>query len=234
MYLIIVGAGDVGRPLVEFATNGGNEVVVVEADERRANGVAEEFDCLAVHDDATVKETLVEAGARRADAVVSTTNSDATNVMVCLLAQELDVDGVVSVVHDPDHRDLFSQIGVNTMEHPQRLIAEHLYRAVERPSIVDFMRISDRAEIFEIVVTDDAPIAGKSLIDADAAGLFSDELLIVAIERPSLDGPLIPHGETRIEEGDVLTVYSSVGATPDVTDVFGHYEDHSTSPASRR
>ncbi len=38
-----------------------------------------------------------------------------------------------------------SPIGVNTMQNPQRLIAEYLYRAVKRPSIEDFMRIGDHA-----------------------------------------------------------------------------------------
>ena len=30
MYIVIVGAGDIGTPLIEVATGGGNEVVVVE------------------------------------------------------------------------------------------------------------------------------------------------------------------------------------------------------------
>ncbi|MCG1003758.1 MULTISPECIES: TrkA family potassium uptake protein [Halobacterium] len=226
MYIVIVGAGDIGAPLIEIATKGGNEVVVIERDEARAERASREYDCLVINDDATSKETLEDAGADRADALISTTDQDATNVMVCLLAQELEVPDVVSVVHNPEHMNLFRQIGVNTMQNPQRLIAEYLYRAVKRPSIVDFMRIGEEAEVFEISVEADAPITGKTLREADEEGLLEGELLVVAIERDEGE-PITPRGNTRIEAGDLLTVYSSEGATPEVTDVFGHTEDRS-------
>ncbi|MCD2199959.1 TrkA family potassium uptake protein [Halobacterium sp. KA-4] len=227
MYIVIVGAGDIGDPLTEIATKGGNEVVVIERDEERAERASQRYDCLVINDDATSKETLEDAGADRADALISTTDQDATNVMVCLLAQELEVPDVVSVVHNPEHMNLFRQIGVNTMQNPQRLIAEYLYRAVKRPSIVDFMRIGEEAEVFEITVEPDAPITGKTLREADEEGLLEGELLVVAIERDDEGEPITPRGNTRVEAGDLLTVYSSKGATPEVTDVFGHTEDRS-------
>jgi trk system potassium uptake protein TrkA len=227
MYLVIVGAGDIGTPLIEIATTGGNEVVVIERNEERAERASRQYDCLVINDDATIKDTLQDAGAERADALISTTDQDATNIMVCLLAQELDVPTIVSVVHNPEHMNVFRQIGVNTMQNPQRLIAEYLYRAVKRPSILDFMRIGEQAEVFEITVEADAPIAGKTLREADEAGLIGGQMLIVAIERDGEGEPITPRGNTRIEAGDLLTVYSGDGATPEVTDIFGHTEDQS-------
>jgi len=224
MYLVIVGAGDIGTPLLEIATTGGNDVVAIERNEERAERASRQYDCLVLNDDATTKETLRDAGAERADALISTTDQDATNVMVCLLAQELEIPNIVSVVHNPEHMNLFQQIGVNTMQNPQRLIAEYLYRAVERPSIVDFMRIGEEAEVFEITVGPDAPIAGTTLREANDAGLLGEGMLIVAVERDGDGEPLAPRGNTRIEAGDLLTVYSGDGATSEVTDIFGHGE----------
>ncbi|MFC7139245.1 potassium channel family protein [Halosimplex aquaticum] len=226
MYIVIVGAGDIGTPLIEIATRGGNEVVVIERDEERANIAASEFDALVLNANATNNETLSEAGIEDADALISTTDQDATNIMVCLLAQEFDVPNIVSVVHSPEHMDLFNRIGVNVMQNPQRLIAEYLYRAVKRPSIVDYMRIGEQAEVFEIDVEEGAPIAGKTLQQANDDGLLSKDVLIVAIERDEADQPITPRGGTRIQAGDLVTVYSAVGATPEVTDIFGHREDH--------
>ncbi|TKX83001.1 TrkA family potassium uptake protein, partial [Halorubrum sp. SS5] len=100
-------------------------------------------------------------------------------IMVCLLAQELSVPNIVSVVHNPEHMNVFEQIGVNTMQNPQSLIAEYLYRAVSRPSVVDFMHIGEEAEGFEISVGPDAPIAGKTLREADEADLIGGQTLIV-------------------------------------------------------
>ena len=225
MYIIIVGAGDIGTPLIDIATKSGNEVVVIERDEMRANRVADEFDCLVLNADATTKDTLEDSGAEQADAFVSTTDQDATNVMTCLLAKEFEIPAILSVVHNPEHMGLFEEIGVNTMENPQQLIAEYLYRAVARPAIVDYMRIGDEAEVFEITVTEEAPIAGKTLKEAAQSDLLTDEMLVVAIEREGNDHPITPQGETTIKVGDLLTVYSGVGTDPEITDIFGHYED---------
>lgn len=232
MYVIIVGAGDIGTPLTEIATNAGYEVVVVEKDQQKAEAIAREFDCLVVNADATVKETLEELETDRADAIVTTTDHDATNVMVSMLAKELEIPIVVSVVHNPEHKNLFRQIGVNTMENPQRLIAESLFRSVERPSIVDYMRVGEVAEVFEITVAEDAPIAGLTLIEADQEGLLDADTLVVAIDREGTEKPVTPRGETRIEPGDLLTVYSGTGATPEVTNTFGHYEDRDSNDSN--
>jgi len=227
MYIVIVGAGDIGTSLIRTATAGNNEVVVIERDADRADRASKQYDCLVINDDATSKEVLEDAGVDRADALISTTDQDATNIMVCLLAKELAVPHIVSVVHNPEHMNLFERIGVNTMENPQSLIAEYLYRAVKRPSVVDFMHIGEQAEVFEIVVKSDASIIGKTLQEANQQGLIGDEMLIVAIERDSADRPITPRGSTVIEEGDIVTVYSAEGVTPDVTDIFGHAEDDS-------
>lgn len=227
MYIIAVGAGDIGTPLIDIATKAGNEVVVVEHDAERADLVASEHDCLVINDDATTKDTLEDAGASQADALISTTQHDATNVMVSLLARELEIPTVVSVVHNPEHMQLFKRIGVNTMENPQQLIAEYLYRSVARPAIVDYLRIGEEAEVFEITVTESAPIAGKTLNEAAQEGLLPEGVLVVAIEREGQDPPLTPQGDTKIHPNDLLTVYSSFGAETELTDIFGHAEDRS-------
>ncbi|WP_336135975.1 potassium channel family protein [Natronomonas amylolytica] len=220
MYIVIVGAGDIGTPLIEMATRSGNEVVVIENDAERAEMAASEFDCLVLNDDATSKETLADAGADQADAIISTTDHDATNIMVCLLAQELDVPQIISVVHDPDHMNVYQQIGVHTMQNPQRLIAEYLFRTVQRPSVVDFMHIGEDAEVFEIVVEPGAPIVGKTIAEAAADGLLTDDMLVVAIEREETENPITPRGGTSVQVGDVVTVYSETGVTEAILDVF--------------
>jgi len=225
MYLIIVGAGDIGTPLIDVATKAGNEVAVIEQDEERANRAADGFDCMVLNADATIKETLEDAGADDADAIITTTDKDATNIMVCLLAKDLEIPEILSVVHNPEHTSLYRQIGVNTVENPQELLAEYLYRAVARPAIVDYMRIGEDAEVFEIVVTENAPIAGKTLIEAAEEEIIPNDVLVVAIEREGEDTPITPRGNTETHAGDLLTVYSAFGADPELTDVFGHYED---------
>ena len=222
MYVIVVGAGAIGSQVIEMAIEGGNEVVVIEKDEDVADVAASQYDCLVLSADATVVENLEDAGADRADAIISTTDVDATNIMVMLLAQDLGIPSLVSVVHEPEHMNVFRKIGVNVLENPQRLIAEYLYRAVQRPAVEDFMHLAGGAEIFEITVDRNAPIAGKTLEAADSEGLIDGDVLVVAVERN--DDVLTPRGGTEIRAGDIVTVFSKRGFASDVMGTFSGKE----------
>lgn len=218
MYIIVVGAGDIGSQVIELLTRSPNEIVVIENDADIAEQVSRDYDCLVLNADATIKETLIDASAEQADAVITTTDEDATNIMVMLLAEELNVESKVSVVQNHDHMGIFRRIGVNVLEHPQRLIGEYLVRAVQRPSVKDFMTLAGDAEVFEITVTETAPLAEKTLQETDAEGLLGDDVLVVAIERG--DEVITPRGNTTIHSGDLITVFSKAGITSDVMYTF--------------
>jgi trk system potassium uptake protein TrkA len=218
MYIIVVGAGAIGTQVIDLLTRTENEIVVIETDSAIAEQVSQEYDCLVLNADATIKDTLIDAGADQADAVITTTDQDATNIMVMLLAEELDIESKVSVVKNPDHMDIFRRIGVNGMENPQRLIGEYLVRAVQRPSVKDFMSLAGDAEVFEITVTEPATIAEQTLQEADAAGLLGDDVLVIAIERG--ETVITPRGDTTIHAGDLVTVFSKEGITSNVLETF--------------
>lgn len=206
MYLIIVGAGDTGSHLIERAVHDGNDVVVIEKDEEKANIASAEYDCLVLHDDATNHDTLLDAEIDRADAIISTTDVDATNIMVMLLAQEHDVPNLVSVVHDPENLPVFKKIGITLMENPQQLIADHLYHSVRYPNVSDFIELDEETELVELTVTENAPMNGEILSTALDSGILPDGCLVVALER---DGKIrAPQGDTRIHAGDEVTVFT--------------------------
>ncbi|GGL50858.1 potassium channel family protein [Halocalculus aciditolerans] len=218
MYVIIVGAGNIGSQVLELAEQTQNEVVVIERDPDVADRAGRRHDCLVINADATEKETLEDAGAEQADAIICTTDEDATNIMCLLLAKEFEIPSLVTVVQNPEHMNVFRQIGANVLENPQRLIAEYLFRAVQRPAIKDFMTLAGGAEVFEITVTAEAPIAGKTLHEADEANLIPEDVLVVAVERG--ENVVTPRGGTVVEAGDLLTVFSRKGATDNILRTF--------------
>lgn len=75
----------------------------------------------------------------------------------------------------------------------------------ERPSVTDFLDLSGKAEVVELTVPDEAPVTDSTLNEANEAELLDDETLVIAIER---EGQIItPRGETRIEAGDIVTLF---------------------------
>lgn len=224
MHIIIVGAGNVGTPLVEMAMESRNEVVVIEQDEARANELADEYDCLVLHADATSERTLEEAGASQADALIATTEDDATNHFVCLIAMDLGIPTVVSVLHRPENRGMFEKMNVDAVRSPDLLAAESLFRTARQPPVLDYMPVDGGGEVFEIEVHEEASVAGKTIEDIESAGLLPDDVRIVVVS-PEDEEARFPDPETEIETGSLVTVYSARGAESAVTDIFGFYGD---------
>ena len=218
MYLIIIGAGSIGTNLIDLAVGDGNDVVVIESDEQRANDVSAEYDCLVLNADATNHGTLRDAEIDRADAVISTTDVDAVNIMVMLLAQEHDVPNLVSVVHDPENLPVFEKIGVNLIENPQRLIADYLYHSVRYPNVSDFIDLDEETELIELTVTEDAPMNGQLLATAKEDGALPEGCLVVALKR---EGEIrAPRGDTTVYAGDMVTVFTDDAALDDAVTAF--------------
>lgn len=218
MYLIVVGAGDIGSQVIDLATEAGVDTVVIEKDPERAEKMSRDYDCLVIEGDASDKSVLEDAGADEADAVICTTESDATNMMVLLLSEEIGIPQRVTVVQNPEHLNLFRRVGANILENPQHLIADYLFRAVQRPSVEDFMHVGETAEIFEIPVGADSDLVGMTIAEAGDEGYLDEGVLIVAVDR---DGDvIIPKGQTRIQKDDLVTVFSREGMTEDVLSIF--------------
>lgn len=220
MYIIIVGAGNIGSNLIDMASGDGNDVVVIEKDTTRANEIASSYDCMVLNADATSEGTLSDAGISQAEAVISTTNLDTVNVMVMLLAREHNVPNLVTVVHDPLHIPIFEKIGVHIVENPQRLIADHLYHSVRYPAIQNFMRLDDDAELIELQPEAGASILNVPLQEARARGLLPASALVAVVKRG--DRVITPSGETEIRPGDRVTVLAGDSSIKRVLKAFGN------------
>ena len=159
MTAVIIGAGRIGSNVLELAADADVGVTVIERDHERAHDLDTSIDCRVIHDDATQRDTLHEAGVSDADAVIATTEEDAANLMVLMLARDLGCETLVSVVHDKANISMFRELGATIIENPQRLIAEYLFRRTYNPGVQDFMHVGDAnsdAEVFEISVSDGA------------------------------------------------------------------------------
>lgn len=93
----------------------------------------------------------------------------------------------------------------------------------DRRSLVDFMSLAGSAEVVDVPVAETAPLAGKSLAEANEEGVLDDDVLVVAVERD--DDVLMPKGSTRIHAGDLVTLFSRNGIPGDVMGVFARRDD---------
>ncbi|WP_121743593.1 Lrp/AsnC family transcriptional regulator [Natronorubrum halophilum] len=78
--------------------------------------------------------------------------------------------------------------------------------------------LSGNADVIEVIVKDGAPIAGKTLQQANEEGLIPSNVLVVRIDRN--DQAITPTGETTIKVDDFVTIHSRSGITDETLEIF--------------
>lgn len=201
MYIVIIGAGGIGRRLTETILNEGkHNIIVIDKDQERCEEIARKYDAIAINADATQEETLDESEIKKADVLVTTTGDDAVNLMVVSLARNKGVKHLVSVVNQEESKPMYMEKGVKMVKSPNLVMAEHLYKSIKHPSVEDYMNVGKYAEIFRIPVAADSAFSGKTI---KKIGL-PKKSLIVAIERDHKF--IIPTDDVELFSGDKATV----------------------------
>ena len=123
MRIIIAGGGDIGVELAEALIKEKHDVVLIEADPKRADELAEHLDCLVIKGNAAHPQVLEEAGIKEADVVLALTSSDRDNIIVSILAKFAGVKKIIVKIEDPNYNDLLLYMGISDIINTSRLIA---------------------------------------------------------------------------------------------------------------
>jgi trk system potassium uptake protein TrkA len=162
MYIVIAGLSDIGKNLAELLAKEGNEVMVVDRDPAKCTAIAENSEIVAITGDAGQRSTLEEARVRNAYAFVAAAGDDSENLMICMIAKEMGVKRVISLVDAAEHTETFKQAGINLQVNPDVVAARHIYRLISQPYVKDFLSF-ERADIFEIEIEEGMKCVGRSV-----------------------------------------------------------------------
>jgi len=207
MRAILVGAGGVSRDLLRRLGEMW-EVTLVDVSREKLSLAAQTRSAVIVEGDGSSRVVLRKAGIARADAVVAATDDDETNLEVCRIAHEAEVSRIVAVSHDPERTGDYAKLDVISIS-PQTLAARRVELNLEPRRVSSMAFAHGRAEAIEFRVESDSPVRGKSLAD-----LRAHSFVIGAILRG--DELVVPHGDTVLEAGDLVTV---VGAGVDFAEI---------------
>ena len=210
--VLIVGSGRIGRGLAQRLSGDDERITIVEVDPEQA-AKARAMGLEVIVGDATDPDVLERAGIREVRSVAVTTRSDAVNLRVCRLVKaRYGIEQVVARTNRPEMVGEYERLEVRTML-PSSATAMILSNLLRRPGIFGWLSEfshDGEADVREVRVTNRA-LTGKALREIELPG---DSLLLL-IRR---DGErVIPHGTTRLESGDIVTVAGSHGAMTAVT-----------------
>src|SRR5205085_10676719 len=159
----------------------GHEVTLIESSRQRYLALEDEFEHAVQYGDATELWVLERSGIQRADLVIAVTGDDEDNMLVCQVAKEKYLcERIIARVNNPRNLDHFKLLGIQPAVSATDLILRLIEHEVPRYGLVHLLDLpEERLEIIELVVSDDAPAAGRRVSEMS----LPDGALVISVLR---------------------------------------------------
>ncbi len=208
MKVIVVGCGKIGYTIAKVLS--GKEdvhVTVVDINPHIFDHAAEPLDVIFIPGNGANERILMEAGAKGADLIVSTTDADELNVLCCIMAKRLGTKHSIARVRNPEYmlefNKLWKDLGIDVVINPERQTAREISRILRYPAADDIETfLGGRVELVTFKVSETPEFfVGKSV-----SQLFNREMgiLLAVVERGNQ--AFIPNGDFVFEESDIVKI----------------------------
>jgi voltage-gated potassium channel len=213
-HYIICGSGRVGSHLVRDLQRSDQAMVIVEHDAARAAEFSQRgFNVLI--GDATLEDTLREAGVERARGLAACLPNDADNVYVVLTARDLNPRLlIVARAAEEQAEAKLVRAGANHVVAPTIIGGHRMAVSLTKPAVGEFFDLITGSKLglgFEqVMVEKGSQLVGRPLRETPIRA----ELGIVIISIRRADGEMLfnPAGDTTIDAGDILIAIGEIEA----------------------
>ncbi|MCK4222221.1 MAG: TrkA family potassium uptake protein [Dehalococcoidia bacterium] len=201
MYVIIVGAGEVGRYLGKELLNSGNEVLMIERDHSICEELGEELGSVFLCGDGCEVALLTKAGVARADMFIAVTDQDDDNLAACQIAkQKFHVPEVIAKVNSPKNEHIFAKLGIDHTVDRVSLVLEHIKLQIPMFPLIHLLSLKDRGlELVLVRILERSPAAGKAVKD-----LSLPDGSVVSLMLRRGQECVVPATDAMLEVGDQL------------------------------
>lgn len=203
--VMILGGGYTGFHLAKILENRKYAVKIIEKDYNKCVKIAKDLEqALVLYGDATDINFLNNEDTGNADVFVSLTDDDKLNLLVSLIVKNLGVKRTIAQVGRSDYITLMENVGIDVGISPRTLTANRILRFIHQGNKVISVTLlsNEGAEMTELLLTEDSPVANKKLKDLN----FPLGSLISSIYRKNQ--VIIPKGDDVLKPGDRVTVFA--------------------------
>ncbi len=213
MYVVIMGNGRVGRNLALKLINNGNDVTLIDNNQNICANAADEMDALVICGNATDTRTLDEANVKDADVFVAATGNDEANLLASILVREYISPKVIARVTNPDHEEVFKNVGIDHVISPELTAASYLEKLITRPKVADLVICGKGdAELIDVTVKS-RKIIGKTIGEVSP----TDDYIIGAIYNGEI---IIPQDDIVLNENIKISILVKSKSVKKVTEIF--------------
>ena len=218
-HFIICGAGRVGSHLVRGLRAGNDPFIVIERDRARVEELMDQGVPVLVRD-ATLEETLREAGVEHARGLAACLPDDADNVYVVLTARDLNPKlHIVARAAEEQAESKLIRAGANRVVAPTIIGGHRMAMALTKPAVGDFLDSLTAEDLelgFEQLEVEAAStLIGRKLSETNIRSEL--DIVIVSIRRSHGEVVFNPSGDAKIETGDMLIAIGRAEALAKLT-----------------
>lgn len=211
-HVIICGWGRVGRASAEYLHSVGRQIVVIDRDASRLEGIQHAY----VHGDVTDDLVLDAAGIRRAHALLAALDTDADNVYVTLSSRALRPDLVIIARSRNDaSKSKLARAGADRVVNPQLIGGHRMASFALHPHVAEFLDVVLHDEsldyrIEQLEITAESPLSGRTLAEA---GLAERAGVVLLALRPQGASAFLanPRPATTLDKGSILIIVGTSG-----------------------
>lgn len=212
--VVIIGGGNVGLAVALALEERVDRIraKVIERDRKVAEHAADVLErTIVLNGDGMDVALLAEANIGRADAVLCVTDDDKVNMLAAVRAKAEGCPMAIALINDPTLVPLMAPLGIDAYINPRATTVSSILRHIRHGRVRGVYSIGDaEAEVIEAEVLSTSPIAGKKIRDID----FPEGVLVGAIQKGK--SVVKPTGGTRVDEGDVIVLFSMASDVPEV------------------
>ncbi|MDT5123778.1 MAG: voltage-gated potassium channel [Acidobacteriota bacterium] len=218
-HFIICGAGRVGSRIISAMESAHVHFIAIESDAPRVAELIERNVHVLVRD-ATLEETLRDAGVERARGLAACLPDDADNVYVVLIARGLNPNlHIVARAVEEQAEEKLIRAGANRVVAPTIIGSHRMAQALMKPAVADFMD-SIAAENLDLgfeqlEIAPGSVYAGRKLRFTN----IRSELDVVIVAMQHRGGEMIfnPPGDAIIQAGDLLIAIGKAESLAELT-----------------
>jgi len=165
MRVIVIGAGDIGLPIIKHLSERGNLLTVIENDEKKCKKIANSADAAIYCGDSTDLEIWKNPEVGKSDVLFALTNRDEVNIKACEIAKkQFGIPFVIARARQPEFVERMKEAGADVVICPSVATRRLFLNALEsRSALTLFEHAESDFKIILVTVPANGTTIGKTV-----------------------------------------------------------------------
>lgn len=219
--IVIFGSSRASIDLALTLEDTYQQVILIEPDETKCGDLAKRLQkTLIVQGSGLEKGTLLEVGIETTDVFVSLSERDEDNFMAALMARQYGAKRTMVLTEKPTYLEVLDDSEIDILINPRLITVSKILQFLRRGKVTSAAKLNQGdAEVLEYFIDDSSPLVGNTPRKLADKKLLPKSARLAAIKRS--DGlVMVPDGDTVIESGQSVVVFSLPQGLEKVQDLF--------------